>query len=419
MKELERRETPASGGSKDEFYGMWSSIFGTTAVIGCPGSEAKGPDGEMHKLGRVHIFDGKESDSKDGSDSKLAWEETIVLEPSTRATKFGLAASFGFRVALSGDVLAVTAFIDGTRFRRVGMVYVFRRGSDTSSWLEEAIILPPQNAQDDNALMATFGTQIAVSGDTVAISSPKSHNGKGAVYVFSRRANVDGTVLWAEEAKLESSDGAEKDEFGSSLAIHGQTIVSGSVLAKSGNGKTIGKAYIFSKNAKEYWIEASILTSSDGRGNTDFGFSVAIYDGIIAIGAPFAGASRDGAVYVYACSGGGDNISCEERATLSADNASEFGGSLALHGSLLAIGAPSTPTPTSSAEGEGGGAYVYKNNGGTWTLQNKFQYRDTMSLGRSIGISKTALVAADPVYKRNGLEKSGAAFIANYLLTEC
>ena len=416
MTELERRETASSGGRKDEFYGMWSSISGTTAAIGSPGTEAKGPDGEVHKLGRVHIFEGKESDPKDGSDSELIWEEASVLEPATRDTKFGLAASFGFRVALSGNVLAITAFTDGTRFRRVGMVYVFRRGSDSKTWLEEAIILPPQDAQDDDALVATFGTQIAVSGDTVAIASPKSHNGKGAAHVFGRRANVDGTAVWAEEAKLQSSDGAERDEFGSSLAIDGNTIVSGSVLAKNENGKTIGKAYVFSKDAKGNWKEASILTSPS---NNDFGFSVAIYDGIVAIGAPFAGASRDGAVYVYSCSDGGGHISCEETAKLSAENASEFGGSLAIHGDIIAIGAPSTPTPTSSAPGEGGGAYVYKNNGGMWTLQNKFQYPDTMSLGRSIGISKTALVTADPVYKRNGIEKSGAAFVANYKLSEC
>ena len=70
---------------------------------------------------------------------------------------------------------------------------------------------------------------------------------------------------------------------------------------------------------------------------------------------------------------------------------------------------------------EGGGAYLYKNTGGVFTPQNKFIYPDTSSLRRSIGISKTAFVAADPVYKRNGMGKSGAAFVADYmyLLTEC
>ena len=62
-------------------------------------------------------------------------------------------------------------------------------------------------------------------------------------------------------------------------------------MTTSADGLT-GKACVFSKTAKGDWIEASILTSSDGRGNPDFGFSVAVYDGVVATGAPFAGASR-------------------------------------------------------------------------------------------------------------------------------
>ena len=41
---------------------------------------------------------------------------------------------------------------------------------------------------------------------------------------------------------------------------------------------------------------------------------------------------------------------------------------------------------------------------------NKIQYPDTIGFGRSLAMSETALVVTDPLYNRNGMAQSGAAF---------
>ena len=121
---LERIDTPASGGNPNEFYGMSSAVSGSSMVIvGSPGTEGIGLGGNAHKLGRVHIFQGSRVDGEEGSAAQWTWEEekdTSPLEPAERETKYGLVESFGFRVATSDDVLAVTAFSDGFGIRRLG-----------------------------------------------------------------------------------------------------------------------------------------------------------------------------------------------------------------------------------------------------------------------------------------------------------
>ena len=121
---LERIDTPASGGNPNEFYGMSSAVSGSSMVIvGPPGTEGIGLGGNVHKLGRVHIFQGSRVDGEEGSAAQWTWEEekdTSPLEPAERETKYGLVESFGFRVATSDDVLAVTAFSDGFGIRRLG-----------------------------------------------------------------------------------------------------------------------------------------------------------------------------------------------------------------------------------------------------------------------------------------------------------
>ena len=403
---------------------MWSAISGSTIVVGSPGTEGPGLDGKVHKLGRVHIFEGRQrevpnEEEMEDDKSEWTWEEipTGALEPTERVTEYGLVASFGFRVTLSGDVLAVTSFTDKAGFPGVGMVYVYRRHVDgnTTAWVEEAIIVPPEDAMEDDAAMAVFGALVAVSGDTMAVASVLRDNARGAVYVYHRVVDANGTVTWQEEAKLEASDGMEGDEFGSSLAMDGNTIVASSVWAMNNDGDIVGKAYVFSKNDEGSWVETDILTASDAQPNAEFGYFVDIVGDTIAVSAPFAnrGGEEDpnGMVYIYRYDGAdtvsGGNSTWIETFMLSADDASEFGGSLSMHGEYIVVGAPSAP--------EGGGIYLYGLEGDDWKLEKKIQYPNTVGFGRSVGISEQAVVVTDPIFTRSGMAQSGAAFAVDYL----
>lgn len=273
----------------------------------------------------------------------------------------------------------------------------------------------PEDAMEDDAAMAVFGALVAVSGDTMAVASVLRDNARGAVYVYHRVVDANGTVTWQEEAKLEASDGMEGDEFGSSLAMDGNTIVASSVWAMNDDGDIVGKAYVFSKNDEGSWVETDILTASDAQPNAEFGYFVDIVGDTIAVSAPFAnrGGEEDpnGMVYIYRYDGAdtvsGGNSTWIETFMLSADDASEFGGSLSMHGEYIVVGAPSAP--------EGGEIYLYGLEGDDWKLEKKFQYPDTVGFGRSVGISEQAVVVTDPIFTRSGMAQSGAAFAVDYL----
>lgn len=102
-----------------------------------------------------------------------------------------------------------------------------------------------------------------------------------------------------ESSELTASDGVALDEFGSSVTIskRANTVVVGAPLATS----LQGKAYVFVRPAggwSDNLTQTTELTASDGAAGDQFGLSVAIKGGTLAIGAnqPTTG---PGAAYVF------------------------------------------------------------------------------------------------------------------------
>src|SRR5579863_363633 len=98
-------------------------------------------------------------------------------------------------------------------------------------------------------------------------------------------------------AVLTASDGVSGDDFGTSVAFSGNTLVVGSI-GSAGNGA----AYVFI-NSGGLWTQVAKLTASDGVTGSQFGFSVGISGNTVAVGAPMQ--SGGGAVYVFVKPGGG------------------------------------------------------------------------------------------------------------------
>src|SRR5207247_1003888 len=98
-----------------------------------------------------------------------------------------------------------------------------------------------------------------------------SNNAQGSAYVYVRSGST-----WSEQQKLIGSDGVANDNFGWSVAIAGDTVVSGtpfSIVAP--NLFSQGSAYVFVRNGTT-WSQQQRLTASDGAANDRFGYSVAI-----------------------------------------------------------------------------------------------------------------------------------------------
>ena len=106
-----------------------------------------------------------------------------------------------------------------------------------------------------------------------------------------------------QQGKLTASDGAEFDTFGKRVAISGDTIVVGASEDEIG-GFNLGSAYVFVKPGGG-WANATQtakLTASDGTDADFFGGSVAISGDTIAVGAygdDIGPAEDRGSVYVF------------------------------------------------------------------------------------------------------------------------
>jgi hypothetical protein len=297
---------------------------------------------------------------------------------------------FGYSVAISGDTAIVGANdYDVGGNFSQGSAYVFIRSG--SNWTEQAQLIASDGAGGDN-----FGSSVAISGDTVVVGASWDDVGaegnQGSAYVFVRSGNN-----WTEQAHLIASDGAEFDYLGYSVAISGDTVVVGAANHDVGANDDQGSAYVFVRSGNN-WTEQAQLTASDGATDDRFGGSVAISGDSAVVGAIYddvGGNSGEGSAYVFVRSG---SIWTEQAQLNASDGAAydQFGTSVAISGDTVVVGAQEDDV---GANGDQGSAYVFTRSGTTWTQQAHLTASDGAEMdyfGSSVAVSgDTAVVGAD------------------------
>jgi FG-GAP repeat protein len=253
------------------------------------------------------------------------WSEQQALRASNRR----MGAGFGTSVAISGETVVVGSPMgDAAIFGNQGTAYVFVRNSGV--WSEQQILTASDPVGGDK-----FGSSVAISGETVMVGAP-GDDSRGSVYVFARSGEV-----WSQQQMLTASDAAANDSFGNSMAINGETVVVGAVGDDGAAGIDQGAAYVFARSGG-VWSEQQKLEASDAAANDLFGSSVVISGEMVVVGAPFddgtAGIDQ-GAAYVFARSGG---VWSEQQKLLASDAAvaDQFGSSVAISGKTVVVGAP-------------------------------------------------------------------------------
>jgi hypothetical protein len=229
----------------------------------------------------------------------------------------------GAAVAVQGDTLVLGAPFAADN---AGAAYVFRRAGD--SWTQTATLTASDAAKD-----GSFGSSVAIDGDTIVVGSPLT--GAGAVYTFARTGAPERT----QAAKLTASDGAKDDRFGQSVAIDGDTIVVGAPSDAIGGNVGQGSAYTFAATGAPARTETAKLTASDGARTDQLGTSVAVDGDTIVAGARRA-ANDVGAAYTFARAGAAART---ETAKLTASDGvpgAGLGFSVAIDGDTIAAGAP-------------------------------------------------------------------------------
>lgn len=250
-----------------------------------------------------------------------AWGQMINEEFKITPSDGAHLDRFGMSVATEDGVLAVGSFTDDDRGVDSGSVYLF----DAATKAQLLKWVPNGLRKDD-----WFGNPVAMGDGLVAAGAlGADNNGRdsGAVYVLDVST---GTTRF----KLLASDGAPNDNFGYSLAIGGGYIIVGA--RRNNNGSGLGSVYVFDS---ETGVQLMKLVPSDGAKGGSFGSSVAIADGVIAVGAQIAGESGStlvGAAYLI------DAATGIEFAKLLPDEgsiSSFFGNSIALGNGVVAVGA--------------------------------------------------------------------------------
>ncbi len=330
-----------------------------------------------------------------------AWDFQAQLVPTGAPAQ----AWFGGSVAIEGDTAVVGARrdFDSTAMIQPGRVYVFDRTGTT--WTETQV-LEASDAMDTD----WFGQSVDISGNTIAIGSNFNMAsvgfGAGAAYVF-----VNGGTSWTEEAKLIASDSTSGDFFGWDVAVDGDTIVVGSEFDDD-NGAESGSAYVFTRTGI-VWTERTKLAPMMGAAADDqFGVSVDIDSGTIAVGAveaPFMAPCCTGSVYVF--TGSGATWTQEAKLQPAAGGAEDlFGGSLQLDGDSLVIGA----VRNDSMGTDSGAAYLFSRSGTTWSQDLELRGSNALTgdfLGNGAALSGGYVVAGSPYADQPGFADAGAAYV--------
>ncbi|MCF6317675.1 MAG: FG-GAP repeat protein [Proteobacteria bacterium] len=275
---------------------------------------------------------------------------------------------FGASVAIDGDTLVVGAITedgdDGGAENNSGAAYVFVQSNGI--WTEQAYLKAPVPSSGSQ-----FGYSVSISGDTIAIGSHLLNsivnNNSGAVYIFTRTLNV-----WSYQTTIEASNPDSNDNFGYSVSLDNGTLVVGA-YREDGNDNTIsneyGAAYVYT-GAGNSWSEQTILRAGNFSVGDNFGTSVAISGETAVVGAPNEDGIDDGsqddsgAVYVFTRTAGvwtqqsylkASNVGAFDNFGVSVDISAD----VIVAGSFLEDGAGDSLPST-------GAAYVFVYSGMTW-----------------------------------------------------
>ena len=132
--------------------------------------------------------------------------------------------------------------------------------------------------------------------DWAIIGAPFSDNDKGRAYFYRRESGA-----WNQHQSLQASDGSDGDKFGRSVAMRGKTMIVGAPWKDNGNGPNEGVVYVFTLQG-ETWKKNSKFNASDGASYDEFGSSVAISGYTLLVGA-WGKDGGKGAAYAFIFAG--------------------------------------------------------------------------------------------------------------------
>ncbi|MDA0658887.1 MAG: hypothetical protein O3C60_08570 [Planctomycetota bacterium] len=339
------------------------------------------------------VFGARRADRSSFIDTGIAYQfsASTGLLVRTHQNPFPNALDyFGVAVAVSGDSVVIGAYRDDTAALDAGTSYIYH----TATGQMAHVLFSPTLASYEY-----FGNAVAVDGDTVIVGAPSDDAmaiDAGAIDIFNARTG-------ARLQTLVSPDAEAYANFGHSVALSGNLLVIGAYRQDSGNVTDVGAAYVFD-------IVTGMLVTRLVNPHPDafdyFGFSVAIADGRVAVGAYLDDTAADdaGIVYLFDASTG---LLLGELVDATPLSFAQFGYSVAMTNELLTVGIRSDSTLAEKA----GSVHVYDviTNELVREIANPsptgFDY-----FGHAVDVAEGRIAVGAPG-KEFGAEDSGAAFL--------
>ena len=237
------------------------------------------------------------------------FRDQLLEEAAESGSSFGSSVSMEASWAVVGAPDAMSSSLGGA-----GRAYIYRKNLRLE-WSKSAELTPQSPAASVNA---KFGSAVSIFSNfrdcnggaayksicpsksseralVAVVGAPQATNGAyieaGVGYVYEMSASR--TTTFSYKTTLKAYDAANYANFGFSVAGSGHFIVVGAPnndrLPTAGTISSTGAVYLFTRNSAGKWMHMQKLTPAPTMTPfccSNFGFSVAIADNTIAVGAP-------------------------------------------------------------------------------------------------------------------------------------
>ena len=316
----------ALGEAANDNFGQSVSINGNYLTVGAYAND----EGPGDNAGKVYLYERK----RDGK-----WE--LVF------TELGEVGSeqFGWSVSISGNYLAVGAYLNDEAGSGAGKIYLYERKE--GKW--ELVFTKLGEAASDN-----FGYSVSIGGNYLAVGAYANNEGPGAddagkVYIYERKKNG-----W--ELVFTALGEAANDLFGRNISVSGNYLAVGANRNNEGPGNNdAGKVYLYERKSDGWKL---VFTALGEAADDEFGFSVSVSGNYLAVGANFndeGPGNSAGKVYLYERKSSGWELIFTALGEVDSD---QFGQNVSVSGNYLAAGAHFNDEGPGNSAGK---VYLYSN----------------------------------------------------------
>lgn len=228
------------GLSPGALFGLGVAAARGRVAVGAPNQACEVPDPATSRgCGQVRIYD------VDGAGAREA--AVLTVPEGDRAFRFGNS------VALDGDRLVVSALTG--EFGTEGRLYVYEWSG--GAWGVTAAIDAPPGGSPSVPRSDTYGFDLALDGDVLAVSEPGRVG--GTVFVYRRSASG-----WSLEETLSRARGelGPVSLFGVQIDLEGNRLVA-SAAGRVYDGRSLGAAFVYVRDAAGAWIQEAELRSAE------------------------------------------------------------------------------------------------------------------------------------------------------------